>query len=84
MSGDHRRPEGLARACAAIPPTHMPGVLRNSEQTIDRGRRVYCRICIAWEREVLWNELDPLTGGSPTLPRGGNRRRSAGLITTGG
>ena len=84
MSRDHRRPEGFPRAGAAIPPTHMPDVLRNSEQTIDRGRRVYCRARIAWEREVLWNELDPLAGGRPTLTRGGDRRRSARLIATGG
>src|SRR5687768_3148866 len=84
MPRDHRRPEGFARVCAAVPPTHMSDVLRNSEQTIDRGRRVYCRVCIAWERKVLWNELDLLTGGRPTLTCGGDRRLSARLIATGG
>ena len=72
MSGNHGRPEDFARQCAAIPPAHVPDILRHSEQTIDRGRRVYCRARIAWEREVLWNELDPLTGGRPTLTCGGD------------
>jgi hypothetical protein len=84
MSGDHRRPEGFACVCAAIPPTHMPDVLGNSEQTIDGGRRMYCRARIAWEGEVLWNELDLLTGGRPTLTCGYDRRLSARLITIGG
>jgi hypothetical protein len=84
MSRDHRRPEGFARARTAIPPTHVPDVLGNSEHTIDRGRRMYFRARIAWEREVLRNELDPLTGGRPTLTCGGDRRLSARLIATGG
>ena len=83
MSCDHRRPEGFARACAAIPPTHMPDILGNSEQTIDRGRGMYCRARIAWEREVLGNELDPLTSGRPTLTCGGDRG-VIGRVTLGG
>jgi hypothetical protein len=84
MSRNHCRPEGFPRVCAAIPPTHMPDVLRNSEQTIDCGRRVHCRTRTAWEGEVLWNELDPLTGGGPTLACGADRRLSARLVTTTG
>jgi hypothetical protein len=45
---------------------------------------VYCRLRTAWEREVLWNELNPLTGGRPTLTGWGDRRLSVGLITSGG
>ena len=74
MSGDHCRAEGFARPCAAIPPAHVLDVLRDSEQSVDRCCRVYCRGRLSGEREVLGDELDPLTLGRSTLARWGDRR----------
>jgi hypothetical protein len=50
----------------------MLNVLRHFEHSIDRYRRQHFRIRMSWKCESLWDELDPLTGGFPTLARRGD------------